>query len=156
MRGISPLVVALLLILVGIAATIVLYMWLTGFTTSATQLPAEMKINIRIEAANITDGGSHDYVILYVRNVGSTTIDLGAIKNVAVYVYYHYNGTVAYTNTTAAAEPVRGGDNLIEPGELFIVNATSDSDVIAKGEYYDVKVVISGVEAWIVGVKAQG
>ncbi len=160
LKGISPLVVALLLILIGIAASIILYMWLTGFTSSATNLPAEMQINIRLEAADLK-GGSNTQVI-YGRNVGTTTIDLKSLKDIGVYIYFHYNGTLAYAkvisnpysngNITDAT-----GDGLVDPGEAFKITLKDPtlSTVIASGQYYDIKVVISGVEAWLTGVKAK-
>ncbi|HID41611.1 MAG TPA: hypothetical protein EYP33_05590, partial [Pyrodictium sp.] len=89
-KAISPLVAALLLIMVGIAGMVLVYLWLTGFAGKSTMVPASMELQLKIEAVKMN--ASKNEVIIYVRNTGSTTIECGDIYNVTVYVYDSYTG----------------------------------------------------------------
>ena len=146
-KAISPLVAALLLIMVGIAGAILVYLWLTGFAGKGTAIPSTMETELKIEAVEIDSGNSK--VTLYVRNVGSITIDCDAVKNVTVYVYDSNTGELVGVNSTA---PLSCGDNLLEPGELGKVEASVRG--LKKGKYYDVKLVVGGIEYVYPSVRA--
>lgn len=148
-KAISPLVAALLLIMVGIAGAVLVYLWLTGFAGKGTVVPPTMEIQLKIEAAKLDT--AQNQATIYVRNVGATTIDCEAVPNVAVYVYDSYTGKLVAVDTDA--ELACGGDNILEPGELGQVTASIGG--LKKGDYYDIKLVVSGVEYIYPGVRAE-
>ena len=150
-KAISPLVAALLLIMVGIAGAVLVYLWLTGFAGKGTIVPSTMETELKIEAVEIKSSNNNSSnVTVYVRNVGSITIDCNAVKNVTVYVYDSNTGELVGVNSTA---PLSCGDNLLEPGELGKVEASVRG--LKKGKYYDVKLAIAGIEYIYPSVKAQ-
>ena len=146
-KAISPLVAALLLIMVGIAGMVLVYLWLTGFAGKSTMVPASMELQLKIEAVKMN--ASKNEVIIYVRNTGSTTIECGDIYNVTVYVYDSYTGKLVDVDANAK---ISCGDTILEPGELGKVNATING--LTKGDYYDVKLIISGVEYTFASVRS--
>ena len=109
MRGISPIVAVLLLILVAIGAAVLIYLWLTGFAGKSTQTPSSLQTQFKIETARIFNGtgapskGANATIDIYLRNTGRTSIDLGALKDenaLAIYIYNSYTGDLVYSNTT--------------------------------------------------------
>ncbi len=141
MRGISPIVAVLLLILVAIGAAVLIYLWLTGFAGKSTQTPSSLQTEFKIETARIFNGtgslgtGANATVDIYLRNTGRTSIDLGAVKDenaLAIYIYNSYTGDLVYSNTTlmqkVTSVPYTGtyiiikdgnGNGVWEPGELL-------------------------------------
>ena len=146
-KAISPLVAALLLIMVAIAGAVLVYLWLTGFAGKGTTVPSTMEMQLKIEAVKINATG--EYTVVYARNTGSTTINCEAY-NVTIYVYDSDTGELVVANTTAK---FTCGDNLLEPGELGVVNATTTG--LSPGEYYDVKLVVGGIECTYPSVRAE-
>jgi len=147
-KAVSPLVAALLLIMVGIAGAVLVYLWLTGFVGRGMVVPSTMKTQFKIEAAEINATGN--YTIVYTRNIGSITIDCRA-SNVTVYVYDSNTGELVAVD--GSANFTCGDDYVLEPGELGIVNATVKG--LEEGKYYDVKLVIGGIEYVYPGVRAE-
>jgi len=150
-KAISPLVAALLLIMVGIAGAVLVYLWLTGFAGKGTIVPSTMETELKIEAVEIKSSNNNSSnVTVYVRNVGSITIDCNAVKNVTVYVYDSNTGELV--GVDAGASLSCGSDNLLEPGELGEVKASGINT--KEGKYYDVKLAIAGIEYVYPSVKA--
>jgi len=147
-KAISPLVAALLLVMVGIAGAVLVYLWLTGFAGKGTTIPATMEVQLKIEAVKLNS--SENKAIIYARNTGSTTIECSTVYNVTVYIYDSYTGKLVYVNGTAKL--ACGGDKILEPGELG--NITAEVKGLEKGKYYDVKLVIGGVEYVYPSVRA--
>jgi len=156
-KAISPLVAALLLIMVGIAGAVLVYLWLTGFAGKGTTIPSTMETQLKIEAAKITNitvkvdnkNVTKNCTIIYVRNTGSITIDCSAY-NVTVYIYDSNTGELVAVNGSASF--TCGGDKLLEPGELGNVSAIVEG--LKKGKYYDVKLVVGGIEYIYPSVRA--
>ena len=146
MRGISPIVAVLLLILVAIGAAVLIYLWLTGFAGKSTQTPSSLQTQFKIETARILNGTgalpvsqntANATIDIYLRNTGRTSIDLGALQEenaLAIYIYNSYTGDLVYSNTTLlkivknvpATDPTKniiiadGNENGVwEPGELL-------------------------------------
>ena len=144
MRGISPIVAVLLLILVAIGAAVLIYLWLTGFAGKSTQTPSSLQTQFKIETARIFNGTgalndaattANATIDIYLRNTGRTSIDLGAVKDenaLAIYIYNSYTGDLVYSNTTLLQHvtnvPYTGdyiiikdgnGNGVWEPGELL-------------------------------------
>ncbi|NPA04545.1 MAG: hypothetical protein GXO09_00415 [Crenarchaeota archaeon] len=142
-RGISPIVAAILLILVAIAGAVIVYLWLTGFAGTATATPASMKARITIENVNLTT----DNVTLYVRNVGDTTIN---VSNAAIYIYDHWSGALV----TAVTSTGNNCGDMLKPGAICEIYATSSLSGITAGKYYDIKLSVAGIEAYYSGVQA--
>ena len=152
-KAISPLVAALLLIMVGIAGAVLVYLWLTGFAGKSTIIPATVETQLKIEAAKLDS--EEDKVILYVRNVGATTLECDRIYNVTVYVYDSFTGEIVGVNPHAKIDC---GDTILEPGELANVTAKLEilfsKDGMIKGKYYDIKLAINGIEYTFPSVRA--
>jgi len=142
-RGISPIVAAILLILVAIAGAVIVYLWLTGFAGTATSTPASMKARITIENVNLTTSN----VTLYVRNVGDTTIN---VSQSAIYIYDHWSGNLV----TAVTSTGNNCNDMLKPGQVCEIFATSALSGITAGKYYDVKLSVAGIEAYYSGVQA--
>ena len=147
-KAISPLVAALLLVMVGIAGAVLVYLWLTGLAGKGTTIPATMEVQLKIEAVKLDSGNNK--AIIYTRNTGSTTIECSTVYNVTVYIYDSYTGKLVYVNGTAKL--ACGGDKILEPGELG--NITAEVKGLEKGKYYDVKLVIGCVEYIYPSVRA--
>ena len=151
-KAISPLVAALLLIMVGIAGAVLVYLWLTGFAGKSTIIPATVETQLKIEAAKLDS--KEDKVILYVRNVGATTLECDRIYNVTVYVYDSFTGQIVGVNPHAKIDC---GDTILEPGELAKVTANLETFIeggMIKGKYYDIKLAINGIEYTFPSVRA--
>ena len=146
-KAISPLVAALLLIMIGIAGAVLVYLWLTGFAGKGTTIPTTMEIQLKIEAVKLDS--ENNRTIIYARNTGSTTIECETVYNVTVYVYDSYTGKLVGVNGTAH---LACGDGILEPGELGSI--TAEIHGLEKGKYYDVKLVIGGVEYIYPSVRA--
>jgi len=146
-KAISPLVAALLLVMVGIAGAVLVYLWLTGLAGKGTTIPATMEVQLKIEAVKLDSGNNK--AIIYTRNTGSTTIECETVYNVTVYVYDSYTGKLVDVDGTAK---LACGDGILEPGELG--NITANIQGLKKGKYYDVKLVIGGVEYVYPSVRA--
>lgn len=104
MRGVSPVVAVLLLIMVAVGASVLIYLWLTGFAGKSTKTPSSLRTQFEIEAASITPfNGANASISLYLRNTGRASVDLSAVKDenaLALYIYNSYTGDLVYSNTT--------------------------------------------------------
>ena len=145
-KAISPLVAALLLIIVGIAGAVLVYLWLTGFAGKSAVIPSTMKIEIKVEAADLAVDTTNKQttVTTYVRNVGSVTIPQNT--EVGIYVYDSDTGAFVGTCTTTL-------DNDVPPGDLIELQCTIKNTVLDTGKYYDVQVSILGVDYYVLSVR---
>jgi len=144
-KAISPLVAALLLIMVGIAGAVLVYLWLTGFAGKSAVIPSTMKIEIKVEAADLAVDTTNKQttVTTYVRNVGSVTIPKDTVAG--IYVYDSDTGAFAGTcNVTLNKD--------LPPGNLTQLKCTIDTDLDTK-KYYDVQVSILGVDYYVLSVR---
>ena len=91
-RAFSPVIAALILMLLAVAAGVVVYAYVMGWMGGATQNPSTVKGQLQYDslANNSTD------ILIYVRNVGGKTLDL---TNGAVYIDGAHNSTLSGTLT---------------------------------------------------------
>ena len=172
-RGISPIVAAILLILVAIAGAVIVYLWLTGFAGTATATPATMKARLEVEQAAVkadtgvnavVNGNTYvnkSSVILYVRNVGDTTVN---ITQFAVYVYDHWTGKQVFAfyqglpnGTNVYIYNLSPSDGMLAPnalGEINVTMLTNATLPFTVGKYYDIKLSVAGIEYYYSGVQA--
>ena len=94
MKGISPVIATLLLILIAVAAAVLVYVWVTGYASSMTKAGApELEERIKIDTVNATAGIPIN-VTIYVRNIGSTAVDISS----AYIIIAHNNTCLLYTS----------------------------------------------------------
>jgi len=139
-RGVSPIISVLLLIVIAVAAAVVTYGFVMGFIGTTTTTTTGRTAMINIEAVyyksnyNLSLTNDIDVLTVYVRNVGQIPVNVSA-----VYVYYVSNNSIAYVNTSLAYR--------ITPNNVQPVNVSADID-LKPGETYYVKVTtIEGAQA---------
>ena len=156
-KAISPLVAALLLIMIGIAGAVLIYLWFTGFASKEVTVPTQLRTEVKIEGGYIYAAKTPN-ITLFVRNVGTTSVDLNAF-NVTIYVYDSSTGELVATNTSVPKGAITewsAKNSVWEPGELISINVTlTNTTSILPGHYYDVKLVIMGVEYYATSIKAR-
>jgi flagellin-like protein len=133
-KGISPIIATVILVLIAVAAGVMLWLWVSGFTSA---MPAEQQAlneRIRIDAVKVEDGsGGSKSVTIYVRNIGKTDVAIGA-----AYILDTSN-TIIASNTDTSSIPS------ISPGSVEEVTVSSVQ--LKSGYAYVAKVVtINGVE----------
>jgi flagellin-like protein len=137
-KGISPIIATVILVLIAVAAGVMLWLWVSGFTSA---MPAEQQAlneRIRIDAVKVEDrsGGNKD-VTIYVRNIGKTDVAIGA-----AYILDTSN-TIIASNTTIRSKSIPP----ISPGSVEEVEVEVSSVQLRSGYAYVAKVVtINGVE----------
>jgi len=108
---------------------VLLWLWVSGFTSAATAQQPALQERIKIEGVNVT---STD-VTAYVRNVGAVTVNISAI-----YVLNASGVVVARASVSLT----------IPPGQVELVSITKITPALTPGLSYTVKVVTrNGVEA---------
>ena len=156
-RAISPLVAALLLIMIGIAGAVLIYLWLTGFASKGASIPAHLKAEIKIEGGYMYAARPPN-ITLFARNIGTAGIDFNAF-NLTIYIYDSSTGELVATNTSVpknAVVELGTRDGIWEPGELVNITVLlSNITDILPGHYYDVKLVVMGIEYYVSGIKAR-
>ena len=126
-KAVSPVVATVILVLISVVAGVMLWLWVSGFTSVATAQQPALNERIKIEAVQV----SGTTVTIYVRNVGSvtTTIDHAYVLKP--------DGTII-KEASVNASPNPGGATWVQ---VTGVSGTS-------GYSYTVKVVTkNGVEA---------
>lgn len=132
-KGVSPVIATILLVLIAVAASVIIYTWITGYlgtaTPSATQEVAE---KIKVDAVEI----SGTTATIYVKNIGDVKVDI-----TSAYILDLRNGTVIAANTS-----ITGGVT-IDPGSVGSV-LVKNVPSLETGRLYVAKVVTArGVEA---------
>ena len=129
-KAVSPVVATVILVLISVVAGVMLWLWVSGFTSAATAQQPALNERIKIEAVQV----SGSQVTVYVRNVGSV-----AVKINGTYLY-DYAGTCIGVNTNT---------NLgLTPGQAGSVKVTAEGVTPKSGYTYSVKAVTEhGVEA---------
>ena len=128
-KAVSPVVATVILVLISVVAGVMLWLWVSGFTSAATAQQPALNERIKIEAVEV----SGNTVTVYVRNVGSITVKINGTY------LYDYAGTCIGVNTNT---------NLgLTPGQAGSVTVTADATP-KSGYTCSVKVVTEhGVEA---------
>ena len=140
-KGLEPIVAAVLLIVVAVIGAVLVYLWFAGYVTKSTsqaeQLAASEKL--KIEAANLTTSGD---VGLYVRNLGGAPVNI----------------TTIYVLTPGTLNPLCVKSQLkheIDPGELkSIKESVCPSGRVASSRDYVIKIVTARGTEFAVTVTA--
>ena len=134
-KGLEPIVAAVLLIVVAVIGAVLVYLWFAGYITKSTsqaeQLAASEKL--KIEGAKLTTGGD---VELYIRNLGGAPVIIDTI----------------YVFTPGTVTPVCYAEGLtytVNPGAVYrLVGTISGCSGITAGNDYVIKIVTArGTEA---------
>ena len=133
-KAISPVIATLLLILIAVAASVIVYVWATGYIgAAAPSTTPELQERIKIDSLNYeTDTNNKVTITIYVRNIGDVNVEISAAYLIAP------NGTVIKSNTTANVE--------ISPGTVGEVKIT-DVGELEPGTYIVKVATEEGVEA---------
>jgi flagellin-like protein len=135
-KAVSPVVATVILVLISVVAGVMLWLWVSGFTSAATAQQPALYERIKIESANITRTDDGGRLIAYVRNVGSVLVNI-----TTVYLFDANNTLVMSFSLSPAIQ--------IKPGEVKrVASDTIPLASIRNGLQYTVKVVTrNGVEA---------
>ena len=145
LKAASPIIAVLLLIAIATTTSLIMYFWLTGYTTSLpiTNELQEMPM-LKLEAISfLTDEEKPNYayaIKVYVRNIGDTTTYL---TNTSLYI-------VKAGNTVAAGTTIIFENDVIELKPREVAEITYYiNDIVEPGEYTFKVVSMDGVEAAI-------
>ena len=76
-KAISPVIATLLLILIAVAASILVYVWVTGYASSVTGAEAsQLQERIKIDTVSVPSGTAGSNVTIYVRNIGNVEVNV--------------------------------------------------------------------------------
>lgn len=133
--GVSPIIATMILILIATAAGVLLWIWVSGYVSGNPATHSALDERVKIEAVKVDVGTSSTTVSVYVRNIGSITV------NVSSGYVLDVNGNLMMGG------PVNG--TLIRPGEVKYITITSDqTQTLIKGNVYIAKIVTQrGTEA---------
>ena len=136
-KGVSPVIATVILVLIAVVAGVLLWLWTSGFTSA---LPAQQQAlyeRIKIEGVLVAKGAKTN-ITAYVRNIGNVDVKIST-----VYILYP-NGTIVSvksgTDLTVNPSP-------IAPGSYATVTANNVTGC-QTGYTYIIKVVTAnGAEA---------
>jgi len=132
-KAVSPVVATVILVLISVVAGVMLWLWVSGFTSASTAQQPVLYERIKVESANITKTDTSARLIAYVRNVGSVLVNV-----TTVYLFDSNNTLVMMSSLTPVS---------IKPGEVKRVAVDIDLTIIKRGLAYTVMVVTgNGVE----------
>ena len=140
-KGIEPIVAAVLLIVLAVVGAVLLYLWFAGYVTKATSQTEQIYATERlsIEAANLSSTTSVSY--LYIRNLGGSNVTLAT-------AYLLQPGTVNPLCTNASAITVyrglstgTGQVKTLFPGQDQLVRISFSGCKIYSGNSYVIKIV---------------
>ena len=129
-RGLSPIVSVLLLILIAVAAAVVIYSWFSGAASKNPTNTPQLYERISIDAVKVNTSNSS--VTIYVRNIGSVTVNI-----TSAYLMSAKNNSVICYNTAVY--------ELISPGGVKPILLTS-CKISTPGTYVVKVTTKSGVE----------
>ena len=129
-KGLEPIVAAVLLIVVAVVGAVLIYLWFAGYVTKTTSQAEQMAASekLKIEAASLTTNG---VVTLYVRNLGGDKVNITT-------AYILRPGTM--TPICGPAPPINGTVT-INPGTLSAVPITFTGCTLSAGNDYVIKIV---------------
>jgi FlaG/FlaF family flagellin (archaellin) len=77
LRAISPVVATALLIIIAVVTAVVLYMWVSGMVGQQPTQQTKVQEALKSEAVNaVSNGTAWNITTIYVRNVGSVTVNV--------------------------------------------------------------------------------
>jgi len=107
LKAVSPVIATLLIILIVVASSVIVYLWVSGYTGSLTSASTEQTLReaIKIEAIKTIETDEGTLIILWVRNIGDTTVKVNA---------GYYGTTQGFKQANLAyvssSPPIWGGD----------------------------------------------
>jgi FlaG/FlaF family flagellin (archaellin) len=139
-KGIEPIVAAVLLIVLAVVGAVLLYLWFAGYVTKATSQAEQISETERlsIEAASLSSTGT---ATLYIRNLGGSNVTLAT-------AYLLKPGTVSPLCATSAITVYRGLStttgtvSTLYPGQDQLVRISFGAGCgIVSGYSYVIKIV---------------
>lgn len=131
--GVSPIIATMILILIATAAGVLLWIWVSSYVSSNPATHSALEERIKIEAVRVDMRDNSTTITVYVRNIGSTAV------NVSSGYVLDVNGNLVMGG------PLSGV--VIRPGEVRSVVISSGQTLI-KGNMYIAKVVTQrGIES---------
>ena len=151
MRGLSPIVAVVMLILIAIAASVLVYVWMSGLVASTPTTEPTLQERIKIDAVKVMPGTDNSWntgnenVTVYFKNVGEVTI-----TSITAYVIDALTDSVVCPTANTFTDA--SNDNQISPGETAYTEIKPSQNAndcyIDTGRPYIVKVVTErGTEA---------
>jgi len=133
-KGISPVIATIILVLIAVVAGVLLWLWTSGFTSA---LPAQQQaLYERIKIEGVKVDTTQNKVIAYVRNVGNVNVSIST-----VYILKP-DGTIIEVFNLAGTTITS-----VSPGSVAKVTVTVTQTYTA-GYAYTIKVVTAnGAEA---------
>jgi len=136
-KGISPVIATIILVLISVVAGVLLWLWTSGFTSA---LPAQQQAlyeRIKIEGVKVDTTQNPATVTAYVRNVGNVDVKIST-----VYIL-NPDGTIVeiperITVTDLAGNPI--SSQSVSPGSVAKVEVTVTGSY-SSGYAYVIKVV---------------
>jgi len=127
-KAISPVIATLLLILIAVAASILVYVWVTGYASSVTGAEAtQLQERIKIDAVS----ANSSYTVVYVRNIGDIKVNVTDI-------YIIDAATSEIMNHTVFGKEIAPGqvrefpvETTLESGHTYIAKAVTSNGVEA-------------------------
>jgi len=107
LKAVSPVIATLLIILIVVASSVIVYLWVSGYAGSLTSASTEQTFReaIKIEAIKTIETDEGTLIILWVRNIGDTTVKVNSAYYGTTQGYKQAN--LAYTTSSP---PIWGGD----------------------------------------------
>ncbi len=143
-RGISPVIAAVLLVLITVAAGVMIWVWLSGFASKNPTTQPALEERLKIESYGIKKDVKGYDVTLYVRNIGGVPVkivDVYFMNASGVVAKYDIPSDDVYVDDTPGIKAVVNPGNVIE---ITIANVSLDA-----GYSYTVKLVSEhGTEFW--------
>ena len=133
-KGVSPVIATIILVLIAVAAGVLLWLWVSGYSSSLPSQNPAIYERIKIDAVNVSS--TTKQISIYVRNVGNVNVTISSI-----YIL-RPDGTMIESPSLPNSNPVT-----IKPGTVQKITVTL-SQQYQSGYAYVVKVVTTnGVEA---------
>ncbi len=133
-KAISPVIATLLLILIAVAASILVYVWVTGYASSVTGTEAtQLQERIKIDAVSPNATNGYRSAMVYVRNIGDIQVNVST-----VYIINQTTGEILGINSTG---------KVLSPGDVYGFNVTLSAPLKAGINYLAKAVTANGIEA---------
>jgi FlaG/FlaF family flagellin (archaellin) len=137
MRGLEPVVAAVLLIVVAVIGAVLIYLWFSGYITKSTSQAEQMTASerLKIEAASLTASSA----TLYIRNLGGDNVTLAT-------AYILRPGTVNPLCAISSITVYKPGSdsataNTLYPGTVQKVTLNTQNCNVKSGNDYVIKLV---------------
>ncbi|RLF14578.1 MAG: hypothetical protein DRJ97_05985, partial [Thermoprotei archaeon] len=151
-KGVSPVIAELLLILIAVAMAVTLYAWAVGYAGLTRPATPETTERLKIEGAEllVDESGSLGNPLrpdvkatLYVRNVGGSDVNLTEAYLLTTGMTY-INTTLGYgASCGIMVDGQRAADKLLEAGGCYRVEVYFLDTEATPGRSYVVKLVTS-------------